>query len=623
MGSSVLDGPIDELILRAIGGDETVCQSLLNAEEKLASSITNPDHFDLLKVLYKFQKKFGRLPNWSDIDDYAGGMPRNAGLIADLDRLREAKDAYEPLFNSLDVLIDEVCQHAERETLNQQLDIAKRIAGTGWEDPKTKRLWQGNDAARDWLAAHVKPTERAIEEIEQPAEATGLKYPELAFPYEALPQGSYLKVLVGKASEGGLAPGLTCPAIMALVSVIPETDRMIGADIKQYVCLLALVGAGKDMAINRAVATLGLEKEVGRLWSPYAPSGERSLSTLIGDQPGPVKGGPRMPGPKKHCLVTYELEETLQKSRGETSAVLTNLQWFWDHNYKVFNDSFRGRKQPQTVDCRVSWLCNLPIGQDSINTDTFRLAFGEGTSHGLTDRMLWGFSEKHFDNRVTAEWEVPYEFNHFVTETACDLGMSAEKIPSSIERTETLASRFAKARVLGWGAGVKEQFFAWPDGKGRDNYHIHKVAVLVALINGHQYVEQSDWEFAVAFMLWQQRIRTVFQSGTGKRVSQGEFNGVYIKALERETARATKARPNGMKDPNARFEQVGSRECVFIRVKRMASEGRWYDYGLDVDKTGDLLVKSGDAAFMDAGEDERGNRKLNKDWVRRCGWRAE
>jgi hypothetical protein len=38
-------------------------------------------------------------------------------------------------------------------------------------------------------------------------------------------------------------------------------------------------------------------------------------------------------------------------------------------------------------------------------------------------------------------------------------------------------------------------------------------------------------------------------------------------------------------------------------------------FDLDVEKTGDLLVKSGDVEFMDAGEDERGNRKVDKNWV--------
>ena len=139
---------------------------MLNAEEKLASNVTNPEHVDLLKVVYKFQKKFGRLPNWSDLDDYVGGMQRNAGLLADIDRLREAADTYEPLFDSLDVLIDEVCQHADRATLNEKLGIAKQIAGTGWIDPKTKRQWQGPDDAREWLASNVKPAEQPIEDLD-------------------------------------------------------------------------------------------------------------------------------------------------------------------------------------------------------------------------------------------------------------------------------------------------------------------------------------------------------------------------------------------------------------------------------------------------------------------------
>jgi hypothetical protein len=74
-------------------------------------------------------------------------------------------------------------------------------------------------------------------------------------------------------------------------------------------------------------------------------------------------------------------------------------------------------------------------------------------------------------------------------------------------------------------------------------------------------------------------VRAAFQSGTGRRVYQGDFNGIYLKALERETARAKKAKSTGIYDPHSKFEQVGGRECCFIRVKRMSSRGGWADYG--------------------------------------------
>ena len=196
-----------------------------------------------------------------------------------------------------------------------------------------------------------------------------LKYPELAFPYESLPPGR-LKDLVDKACEGGIEPGLVCPSIMALASALPFNDRMEGAKINLYVCLLALVGAGKDMAIKRAQEVLGITGNPS-VYTSYAPSGERSIAMLLGDKQAGTKQNPTtVPGLRRHCIVTTELEDTLAKSRGETSSVLQAMQHYWDHNLKTYADAKKGI---QNVDCRLSWLCALPIGDEEISTDAFRL----------------------------------------------------------------------------------------------------------------------------------------------------------------------------------------------------------------------------------------------------------
>ncbi len=106
---------------------------------------------------------------------------------------------------------------------------------------------------------------------EADAPASDLKYPELAFPYEALPDGQ-LKLMVDKACEGGLDAGLICPSILALVSAMPQQNAMVFTKLQQYVCLLALVGAGKDVSIDRAIDVLGIRNEIDTLWSNYAPS---------------------------------------------------------------------------------------------------------------------------------------------------------------------------------------------------------------------------------------------------------------------------------------------------------------------------------------------------------------
>ena len=157
-------------------------------------------------------------------------------------------------------------------------------------------------------------------------EEGGLKYRQLRFPYEALPEGR-LKKLVDKACEGGVDPGLVVPAILTLLSSIPHQDEMAGGmRINLYCTLLALVGAGKDVAIDRAIDVTGLRDYEDVFWTNYAPAGERSLSQHLGDRP-PAKGETqRQPGPTRRCIVTYELEETLDKSKGETSSVLRAMQ---------------------------------------------------------------------------------------------------------------------------------------------------------------------------------------------------------------------------------------------------------------------------------------------------------
>ncbi len=119
------------------------------------------------------------------------------------------------------------------------------------------------------------------------------KEPQLRFPYEAIPRDSVLLKLTDKACEGGLSPGLVVPAILTLVSAIPRTRTMDGARINLYMTLLAMVGAGKDTAIDRAMAVCGLDRlDAGDFYTPYSPSGERSISGLVGDKPGTKESAP-------------------------------------------------------------------------------------------------------------------------------------------------------------------------------------------------------------------------------------------------------------------------------------------------------------------------------------------
>lgn len=308
-------------------------------------------------------------------------------------------------------------------------------------------------------AVQTKIKQDKQQEIEASEDAPGeLKYPQLVFPYDALPEGRFKK-LVDKACEGGLSPGLVVPAILALASSIPLQDRVEGARINLYVTLLTMVGAGKDTAIDRAGAVLGLRTDdagwASRVCTVYTPSGERSIAMLIGDQP-PSKNDPvRMPGYRTHCMVTYELDETLRKNKGETSGVFTALQHFFDHNEREYNDSKYRHKQ--MVNCRLSWLTALPVGEAEIDENVYRRAFGDSSSHGFVSRMVFGFAEQRFDRRKTRNWSVN-ESDYTVGETReeeMDFG------PVTFDNRSTLEAELRKADCKGFAPEVAELYENW------------------------------------------------------------------------------------------------------------------------------------------------------------------
>lgn len=427
------------------------------------------------------------------------------------------------------------------------------------------------------------------EALSAPQAPTDLKYPELRFPYESVPDGRF-KQLVDKACEGGLDPGLVVPAMLALISALPIYDKMEGVRINLYVTLLALVGAGKDLSIDRCIDTLGIRHRLDDVWSNYAPSGERSLSQHIGDTPG-KRNEPRVPGPMRRCIVTMELEDTLNKSKGETSSVLQAMQYYFDHNNRTYEDSKTRTKQ--TVACRLSWLAGLPVGDQEIDEANYRLAFGEGTGHGIGSRMLFGFAEKRVDARASRNWQPDpalYEFGQVSTEQM-DFG------PLETDRRESLAQRIHDLRVRGMADGVEQEYLTWQPKKdlsGRDTYHVLKVAICTALANGHARVERDDWEFAKAFMAWQHQIRTVFAPGVAKQVTMGQFKEIVVA----EVAKRTKAMIDGKPSDkhNKQVERDG-RTRRFIRWKAMSNDGKWYRYGWDVEKVVNSLVNDGHLAF--------------------------
>ena len=460
------------------------------------------------------------------------------------------------------------------------------------------------------ITATAKPSVAIDDEDED-----GLKYPELKFPYEALPEG-VLKKLVDKACEGGLSPGLVCPAILTFASAIPAYDvHVSGSKINMYATLLSLVAAGKDTAIDRARAVLGLN-EYPQFWSNYTPSGEASIAFLIGDKKeGRGKNTKITPGPRYHCIVTYELRETLKKSASDTSGVLETMCWFWDHNDKLRSNTGTGI---QKVECRTSWLTCLPVGQNEIDRNIFRMAFGEGASHGIADRMLFGFAEEKFDSRQSMDWEAPYDLNHFETEGKYK-NQKVDGMDFASTRVETLVSRLMKHKVTGWADGVKELYMQW-EGPGRSTYHLRKLAVLTALINGHVNIEMSDYKFAVEFMEWRARILKVFTSGTAQDVSQGQFSEMIEAMISEQSERWHQTRQFKRRCEKVAADQQGC-EHLFVRWKQLSNDNRWFRYGRDVEKSIDQLVRGGTLAYLMVptlreGRDEKTVWEADKSWVR-------
>jgi len=489
-------------------------------------------------------------------------------------------------------------------------------------DPYPKRIWPEReiDLDVDWIDAleeetvmetrkeatlPVAPEEThtfaELEEIVQ--EQNGIKYSELRFPYDALPPGR-LKDLVDHACQGGLSSGLVCPAILTLASSIPAYDIMESARINAYTCLLAMVGAGKDTAIDRSIAMLGLK--AGSQFTAYTPSGERSLSNLLGDRPEKRGSDKRIPGLRKHCIVTYEVEDTMAKSRGETSSLLQALQWMYDHNDKVFSDS--RSNSIQTMDCRTSWLTALPVGEGEIDEETFRRVFGEQTAHGIVSRFWFGFAEERFDRRKSRHWQPPV-----ASTTSSTIEVFGTELKQ--EETHSLLAQLTRSRVEGFAPGVEHLYENWNPGtdwSGRDTYHVLKVAVLTALVNGHEKIELSDWNFAVAFMEWQGRIRNTFATGRARKVDPGQFNETVIREMEKRTAKMQK---NGTSDKKRTLiMEVKGKKLYFVRWRAMVRDGRWYKYGMDAEKSIDALVRMGTLAYLLESDGEK--EVANKRWVR-------
>jgi hypothetical protein len=183
------------------------------------------------------------------------------------------------------------------------------------------------------------------------------------------------------------------------------------------------------------------------------------------------------------------------------------------------------------------------------------------------------------------------------------------------EEEHCLLEQLMRSRVEGFASGGETLYEDWDPGKdwsGRDTYHVLKVAVLVALVNGHAKIELSDFNFAVAFMEWQGRIRNTFATGRARKVDPGQFNETIIREMEKRTAKMKKAGTSDKK--RALITEQKGKKLYFVRWKAMVRDGRWYKYGMDTEKTIDALVRMGSLAYLVETEGEK--EVANRRWVR-------
>jgi len=201
--------------------------------------------------------------------------------------------------------------------------------------------------------------------------------------------------------------------------------------------------------------------------------------------------------------------------------------------------------------------------------------------------------------------------------------------PVTIDRRTTLEMELREAKCKGFAPGIAELYENWQpkkDWSGRDvSLHVLKIAALCAILQGHDYIEKSDWDFAVAFMEWQGRIRQTFAPSRAKKTTQAEFNEIVIKEMQKRTKKGLSKDVH--KDKHIEVALVDGKKRVYVRWKGMANDGKWYEHGLDIKKTLNNLVEGGTLEYKsEPVHDDQGKYlkdEVNNAWVRIVGWKPE
>jgi hypothetical protein len=343
--------------------------------------------------------------------------------------------------------------------------------------------------------------------------------------------------------------GLGYPALIGCWSVRPNQDYFCGTRINTMVALLAPVGGGKNVAMDRALRMLRLVK--GTEYRKAAPAGTRALMSLLGDKPsGDRKDKTRTPGPRKMLLVTHEMTDVLKMTGIDNSTLASRFCDFWDDN----EFEYPTKEGVISVNTRLSWTGGVPCSVD--NPTRFTELFGGETSHGLYDRLILGYSDTKFNYRP---WEPPFvEEDGYISVEDAD-------ITSLIPYEPRIDSISPEAQAI---------HDAWqPEGGGsRIKQNCMKVALITAMMNRERTVGEECMRCAITFMEWQIKLRRIF--GTGEAVNDSaRCRTMVLQAME----------------------QKGARDR-YINVKRLAHDRKWGD------RFGDWLVKCVIKSLADMGE---------------------
>jgi hypothetical protein len=342
-------------------------------------------------------------------------------------------------------------------------------------------------------------------EVETPVAPTTEVTTQVAPEYSLEMPESCMRGKLGELARAMQVPlGFAYPAILAAFSAKPLFDRMLDNRLNLYVVLVGSSGAGKSVAIDRAVQSVELRKNLDYLKADIG--GDMQLTRTLGDHAGKSeKRGskpPRIPGFRKLLLQTSEINDVLGKTTMDCSTLASKLCGLWDDNEYIKPDG----KDNITVNCRLSWIGGLPADEE--DTSRFVELFSQSTAHGLYQRFLIGYTNQPFTYRP---W-------HYISRNDVDLDEPSEEMMAKANNSDC---GFVTTITDEAQAAIDAQQDQWAKEGNKGNRLVQnamKIACLTASASGRSEVDHDYMVGAIEFMNWQAVLRTKFVT------SQSELN---------------------------------------------------------------------------------------------------